>query len=370
LGPLLLGTLRDFDDEFTVEIEEAWTHAWQFLLGAMCRGYQLSGETVLTHTLHPPDRRDAAASPRTEQSPFAPPPSSAGAEAPPPPARTPSDSISLPAVHYVDRADTSIAWALTGSAPGRSVLFLPAFLTHLELVWREPAYARFLDRLGQLGQLLRFDRRGTGLSERGAQQASARDHADDAVAVLDAAGIGKVSVLAASESAFIAIELAARYPERVQALVLVDAVAKARRSDDFAHGVGAELEAWVAAELEAHWNRPSWLARLAPTRAGDPNYTAWLAEFLRNTMTPRQARLALQSMLSEDVREACARITVPTLVLHKQDDPWVSEAAAADLAARISDAELVTIPGRDHLLYCDGTDAVLEEARLFFEAHG
>ena len=75
-------------------------------------------------------------------------------------------------------------------------------------------------------------------------------------------------------------------------------------------------------------------------------------------------------MPDEDVREACARVRAPTLVLHKQSDPCVSEAAVADLARRIPDAEFVTIAGRDHLLYCDGTDHVLEEALLFFEAHG
>jgi pimeloyl-ACP methyl ester carboxylesterase len=113
-----------------------------------------------------------------------------------------------------------IAYQVVGSPGQLDLLFIPGWVSHLEMMWELPEFARFLDRLAAMGRLILFDKRGTGLSDRVAGMPTLEQRADDIAAVMDAAGSARAAIAAWGEGAAIAAMFAATHPERVTALIL------------------------------------------------------------------------------------------------------------------------------------------------------
>ena len=155
----------------------------------------------------------------------APPPISARASMVPPQPRP------APAVRYACSGDLSIAYEVTGRGPLDLVL-VPGFLSHLEQDRREPRHLHFLERLAGFGRLIRFDKRGTGLSDRPPEVPDMETRMDDLRAVMDAAGSERALVVGYSEGGPLSVLFAATYPERVAGLVLIGCFAKRVDPDD------------------------------------------------------------------------------------------------------------------------------------------
>ena len=122
-----------------------------------------------------------------------------------------------------------IAYQVVGSSGQLDLLFIPGWVSHLEMMWELPEFARFLDRLAAMGRLILFDKRGTGLSDRVAGMPTLEQRADDIAAVMNAAGSARAAIAAWGEGAAIAAVFAATHPERVAALVLGSATDTAAR---------------------------------------------------------------------------------------------------------------------------------------------
>src|SRR5262249_52674825 len=127
-----------------------------------------------------------------------------------------------PPIQYARSGDLSIAYQVTGDGPIDLVL-VPGWVSHLEKDWEEPRHAHFLDRLGSIARLIRFDKRGTGLSDRPPSPADLESRMDDVRAVMDAVGSESAVGFGYSEGAPMAILFAATYPDRAQALGLYGA---------------------------------------------------------------------------------------------------------------------------------------------------
>ena len=125
----------------------------------------------------------------------------------------------LPQTRFTRADDLDIAYQVVGPAAELDLVFVPGWVSHREVIWELPEFARFLDRLAAMGRLILFDKRGTGLSDRVAGVATLEQRADDIVAVMDAAGSARAAIAAWGEGAAIAVMFAATYPERVAALV-------------------------------------------------------------------------------------------------------------------------------------------------------
>jgi pimeloyl-ACP methyl ester carboxylesterase len=120
---------------------------------------------------------------------------------------------------YVTSGEVFVAYQISGQS-GPDLLVAPGFVSHLEQMWENPNAARFFHALGGFSRLIRFDKRGTGLSDRPPGLPDLEARMDDVRAVMDAAGSGRAALLGTSEGAPMSLLFAATYPERVRALVL------------------------------------------------------------------------------------------------------------------------------------------------------
>jgi pimeloyl-ACP methyl ester carboxylesterase len=141
-----------------------------------------------------------------------------------------------PDTRYASSGDVHIAYQVTGEGPVDLVM-APGTASHLDLDWEWPEKADFLKRLGSFCRLIRFDKRGTGLSDRPTDAATLEERTDDIRAVMDAAGTDRAFIFGYSEGANLAALFGATYPERTRGLLLWGAQARWTRADDYPWGV-------------------------------------------------------------------------------------------------------------------------------------
>src|SRR5436190_22589265 len=118
-----------------------------------------------------------------------------------------------PETRYATSGDVNIAYQVVGDGPF-DLVFVPGFVSHLDLQWADPRIARFLDKLASFSRLILFDKRGTGLSDPVAAPAPLEDRMDDVRAGMDAGGPERAALLGLSEGGAMSIMFATTYPER------------------------------------------------------------------------------------------------------------------------------------------------------------
>ena len=267
----------------------------------------------------------------------------------------------LPETRYARSGDYRIAYQVVGQG-SLDLVFVPGFLSNLDLHWEDPGYSRLMRRLSGFARLIHFDKRGTGLSDRvdPAHLPDLETRMDDVRAVMDAAGSGRAALLGASEGAPMALTFAAAYPERTRALVL--------------YGGYANFHRWVlppeaverfVAEAETHWGSGATLAAFAPGRVSDPHFVAWWARFERLSCSPTAAVALARMNARIDVRGILPSIRAPTLVLHRMQDARVDPEAGRYLARHIPGAVFGPLAGRDHPLWTGDVDAAVDAIEEF-----
>ena len=266
-----------------------------------------------------------------------------------------------PPVRHLLSGGVRLAYQVTGEGP-RDLLLVPGLVSHLELDWAHQGYARFLERLGGAGRLIRADKRGTGHSDRSAGVPDLEERVDDLRAVLDAAASERAVVVGVSEGASTALLLAATHPGRVRALVLVAGYATRVSPDDDYPWVPTGEEREAFADLLLTGGRFEWdAATLAPSAADA--LAAWWAERYRAGASPDAVRALLEMNARIDVREVLPAIAVPTLVVHRGSG-YVLPEEARYLAGRIPGARLVELSGADQLVAVD-PDGIADVVEAF-----
>jgi class 3 adenylate cyclase len=267
----------------------------------------------------------------------------------------------------------NIAFQVHGEGP-LDLAFVPGFVSHVELIWEEPAIASFLRRLASFSRLIVFDKRGQGLSDRFGRPPTLEESMDDLGAVLDAAGSERAAVFGISEGGPMSALYAASHPDRVSSLVLYGTFARMLKAADFPEGITVEsFDEWTELVL-GEWGGPVGVNLWAPTEAGNPEFERWWARLLRQGTSPSGA-IELMNLYREiDVRAALPAIGVPTLVLHRRDDRMVPARQARYLADSIPGARYVELEGVDHLWTIGDQTALLDEVEEFLVgsrgAHG
>jgi pimeloyl-ACP methyl ester carboxylesterase len=272
----------------------------------------------------------------------------------------------VPETRYARSGKVNIAYQVTGRGP-LDLVYVPGWVSHVELAWEEPTLASFLGRLASFSRLIAFDKRGTGLSDRvpDDQLPTLEQRMDDLRAVMDAAGSSRAALFGVSEGGNMSILFAATYPERTAALVTFGCFAKRVWSPDYPWAPTPESRELEYEHTEREWGKLMDLSQYTPSRMNDAEFVRRLTAYLRRSASPSAAVALLRMNTQIDVRAVLPAIAVPTLVVHRMDDHEVNVEEARWMAARIPGARFVELPGDDHLPWVGDQDAVLDEVQEF-----
>lgn len=277
----------------------------------------------------------------------------------------------MTATRYARSRDVNVAYQVVGEGP-RDLVYVPGFVSNIEVIWEEPSMARFLRRLASFSRLILFDKRGTGLSDRLAPRAmpTLEERMDDVRAVMDAVASPKATLLGHSEGGNMSMLFAATYPERAEGLILVSAHAKTIPSEDYPWAPAPEDTAAEIAEVERTFGDPDALPSwIAPSRMHDEAFRAWVAKYYRSGASPRAAAQLLEMNVEIDTTQVLSSIGVPTLCLYRTEDSGVKVDEGRWIASHIPDSKFVEIPGADHLLNASGSDVILDEIEEFMTGY-
>jgi len=279
-----------------------------------------------------------------------------------------------PSTRYAQSPDgASIAFQVHGDGP-IDLVFVPGFVSHVELIWEEPAIARFLRRLASFSRLIVFDKRGQGLSDRPGRPPTLEESMDDLGAVMEAAGAEQAAVFGISEGGPMSALFAATHPACVSSLALYGTFARMVRAPDYPQGVNEErFDEWSRMVRE-EWGGPVGVDLWAPSEQGNPEFERWWSKLLRQGTSPSGA-IELMNLYREiDIRGVLSAISAPALVLHRRDDALLPARQGRYLAEHIVNARYVELSGTDHLPTVGDQGALLDEVEEFLVgsrgAHG
>jgi DNA-binding SARP family transcriptional activator/pimeloyl-ACP methyl ester carboxylesterase len=280
---------------------------------------------------------------------------------------TPPPVHAVPTTRYVKGGGVHLACQTYGSGE-LDILILPGFVSHVERVWEHPACRTFLVSLMAFGRLILFDRRGIGLSDRVGSAPSVEVTAEDIGTVLRAAHTRRVVLFGASECGPACIKFAVDESRLVAGLILFGSLAKGSWAPDFPYALQAsQYDAWRQ-QLVAEWDGPAGIETFGPSLSRDPHARAWWAGLLRAASSPGSIWAVLKALRDTDVRYLLPRVSVPTLVLHRQNDRAVRIAAGRDMASHITGAQFVELNGNDHWFFAGAQQPVIEATKRFVDA--
>jgi class 3 adenylate cyclase/pimeloyl-ACP methyl ester carboxylesterase len=273
-----------------------------------------------------------------------------------------------PETQYARSGEVSIAYQVLGDGPF-DVVFVPAAVSHVELVWEVLTWRLFLESLAAYSRVIHFDKRGTGMSDRVVGAPSLETRMDDVRAVMDAAGSQRAAILGLSEGVPMSALFAATYPDRTWALVLYGGMARELWAPDYPWGrTEAEAQREIA---EARLLAEQGSLGEEEARSGMPTATAEEVDafirMFRQGISPGALEALDRMNIQIDVRAVLPAINVPTLVLHNTRDRWVEVERGRDLAQRIPGARFVEFPIEGHITPGAEMPPVLAEIKSFLE---
>jgi class 3 adenylate cyclase len=262
-----------------------------------------------------------------------------------------------------------IAYQVIGDGP-IDLLVLSGPSIPIDTVDADPSMYRFQRRLASFSRVIRLDQRGIGMSSRvpSIDVVGPRFWAEDAIAVMDALGCEQATIFAPSFGAMTGLVLAADYPERVRSLVIVNGAARLLWTPDYPAGAAVNTAAaftTVAMDPDALEQGFDVLKILAPSVARDDSFRTWWDLAGNRAASPSMARAVSTVVADVDVRDTLARITAPTLILHRDKSRFVPVAHGRYLAEHIAGSRYVELPGADVLYWVGDTAPLLDEIEEF-----
>jgi class 3 adenylate cyclase len=271
---------------------------------------------------------------------------------------------SVPETRYAKSGDTYIAYQVMGEGPFDLVV-VPGFISHVEMQLELPLTAHFFARLSSFCRLIRFDKRGTGLSDRVSGIATLEERIDDVRAVMDAVGSARAALLGFSEGGPMCVVFAATYPRRTSALILYGAYARAAWAPDYPWGAPDEAIAALLKSREENWGQGKTVDRFMPSLAGDEELRRFVGRVERASASPGAVRDIIRLNQAIDARPVLSTIGTPTLILHRTGDLAVNVEHGRYLARHIKGAKYVELPGIDHNPWVGDANSILGEIETF-----
>jgi class 3 adenylate cyclase len=264
-------------------------------------------------------------------------------------------------IRYAKSSDINIAYQVTGGG-ARDLVLVSGWVSHLQLDWGHPDHARFLDRLASFSRLIRFDKRGTGLSDRIGGLPDLETRTDDVRAVMDAAHCRQATIFGYSEGGPMAVLFAATFPERVESLVLYGSYARRLVDEDYPWGYTPEARRHYAEQIESDWERENEMQIMCPN--ADAVMAEWWGDRARAAASPGAARALVEMNSLVDIRPILPTIQVPTLVLHRRGDKDSRVEEGRYLAEHIPGATFIELEGEDHFVSIN-PDQIVDEVEAF-----
>jgi class 3 adenylate cyclase len=266
----------------------------------------------------------------------------------------------VPATRYAKSGDVNIAYQVTGTGPV-DVVYVPGWVSHVELAWELPDLARGFERLASFSRLILFDKRGTGMSDPvpAADLPTLEQRMDDLRAVMDAAESEGAVVFGASEGGNMSMLFAAAYPERTVGLCTFGSTARRLYDPDYPWAPTWEERRETIAEVERQWTTGLDWEAVAPSL--DAAGLAELSRYYRRCASPGAAVALIEMNSFVDVRDVLPAIRVPTVVMHRTGDRDAHVDEGRYIAAHIPGARFVECPGADHSWWTQDRDLVVDE---------
>ncbi|MGZ6910855.1 MAG: alpha/beta fold hydrolase [Acidimicrobiia bacterium] len=260
-------------------------------------------------------------------------------------------------IRFLQFAGRRVAYAVTGDGPA---LVAPAWwISHLELDWSDQAFRGLWESVAEGHTLVRYDRLGVGMSDRDVHDEDLTLDGDVALlcAVLDELDLDTVSLVGGSSGGCAAIAFAARFPERVDRLLLYGAYA------DGPSITSPAVREAIVGTVRSHWGLGSRL--LADFFLGDATSDEQerLARYQRDATSPETAAVLLGLIYRNDVRPELGRVRAPTVVVHRRDDRSIPYRLGRELAAGIPTAKLIPLAGNAHFPWAGDSDSVARALR-------
>lgn len=273
----------------------------------------------------------------------------------------------MPTTKYATSGHLNIAYQVFGDGP-RDLVYVPGWISNIELMWDDPVLASILRRLGTFARVITFDKRGTGMSDRLPldQLPELEERMDDVRAVMDAVGSERATLFGHSEGGSMSCLFAATYPERTEGLILASTYAKRIWSEDHPWAPTPEARAEEIKEVEAHWGDPDHLSPyMLGDRGGDQAFREWVARYFRLSATPKAAGQLLRMNTQMDTRSTLPLIQAPTLLLYRTLDEDVEVEEGRWMASQIPNAKFVELPGDAHLFWAVDPQQFVDEIEEF-----
>jgi class 3 adenylate cyclase len=285
-----------------------------------------------------------------------------------------------PNVRFVKTSGVHIAYQVVGDGP-IDLMLAYGNGSNIDVQWDYPRFAAFLDDLADLGRLILYDKRDTGLSDRTGSPPTLEQRVDDLRAVLDVVGSERPVVLGMTGGAAVAAMFAAMEPSRVESLVLYACVATYSRLTPFSGLVGVDTPSPEFLDaVQSTWGTGITAHLYARSMAREPGFVDWCARYERSMASPGNAPAMVWMSYQWDLTRVLPTISVPTLVLWRQDaldestgvgremgsSAALAEATYAayeEVAELIPNARGVCLPGGDHWPWVGDTEPLLREIR-------
>lgn len=261
-------------------------------------------------------------------------------------------------IRYADVDGRAVAWTAVGEGP--PLVLGGWWCSHLGLDWQDMRFRRFVLALAEDHRVIRYDRPGSGLSDRdGPTPRSLAQEVAVLLGLIDAVGLESPALFGGSSGSVVAAGCAAAMPDRVSRLVLYGGYANGREiASPAARAAMVDL-------VRRHWGLGSRVLADIFVPGASAEERADFARFQRQVASPEAAAQELSLVYAHDATELLARVTVPTLVLHRRDDRAIPVALGRDLATRITGARLVELTGAAHFPWAGNAATVVSTTLTF-----
>ena len=271
-----------------------------------------------------------------------------------------------PKTNYTKSGIFNIAYQVIGNGPV-DILYIPGWVSNIDMMWSEPRLASFLTRLTLFSRLIIFDKRGTGLSDRSDEYSTMEERMDDIHAVLDATDSKKAFLFSHSEGGSVSLLFSLNFPQRTLGVIGFGIFAKRRYSKDYPWAPTDEERELSYKMIEDNWAHGymNGLQTLVPSLAHDQGFMDWLASYLRAGASPGAALNLQRQNTHIDVTKVLGDIKTPVLLLFRTADKDILVEEGRYLAEKIPNSRLIEFQGKDHLFWTGDTYPVLAEIEEF-----